>query len=499
MSLGAKKREAFAATGLPAGVDVERLLDNLHDAVGFDDVDGNVIYGNRAFFELFGLEGPSELAQLQLEAHIAEDSRRQVREHHDRRMRGESVPDSYEFEIARPDGGRRWVEATVSVLTADGAPIGTQTVFRDITQQRDLVAQNRSLVEFIETLPLAINVLDRDGTVRLWNPAAERMFGWSKEEVLGRPYPLAPDDLGPEHRNWLGRTIGESEALRGEKTMRRHKDGSAVEVAIWSAPLRDADGNIWASLGVMIDIREQRRAEADYKLLFDRALEAIVIFEPEDERILDVNPAACAMYGIERETLIGTSLKTLSADVARGRDAIAETLANEATVNFETLHRRADGSDLLIESNASVVEYRGQTAILAINRDITDRRRLQRQLEHSQRLEAVGQLAAAVAHEFNNVLATVIGAAEDVAERSPDAEVRERLAEMLARVERGASFTRQLLTFSQRREPNATIVSIHELLRSVEPWLDRLLGDSVRIDCVLEAELDTVRFDPVHV
>jgi PAS domain S-box-containing protein len=496
--LGEGERRRRAGIALPDDVDVEGLLDSLHDAVAFDNVDGEVVYANAAFLELFGLEDLAELSSLQHDAFVAEGSQEHVRDYHARRMRGETVPDTYELEIERRDGETRWVEATVSVLTRDGRPVGTQTILRDTTQQRDLLVENQALVELIDALPLAVNVLDRDAIVRLWNPAAERMFGWTKEEVLGRPYPLAHGRFGAEHKAWVRRTQGDGEALRGEETVRHHKDGSAVEVAVWSAPLRDADGNIGGSLGVMVDISEKRRAEADYQRLFERTLEAIVIFEPEDERILDANPAACAMYGVARRDFIGMSLKTFSTDIARGREAIAQTLENEATVDYESLHRRADGSDLWIESNASVVEYRGQTAILAINRDMTERRRMQQQLEHSQRLDAVGQLAAAVAHEFNNVLATVIGAAEDIADLARAPEVRDRTAEMLARVERGASFASQLLTFTQRREPQAMVVSVHETLRSMEPWLDRLLGDDVRLELATAAEVDSVRIDPVH-
>jgi PAS domain S-box-containing protein len=96
--------------------------------------------------------------------------------------------------------------------------------------------------------------------VTLWNPAAERQFGWSEEEVLGRPLPVIPEDLAEEFRHQLD-TFRRGEKLAGVEARRRKKDGSTIEIGLWSAPLRDASGAIRATLVIAVDLTERKRIE----------------------------------------------------------------------------------------------------------------------------------------------------------------------------------------------------------------------------------------------
>ena len=127
-----------------------------------------------------------------------------------------------------------------------------------------------------------------------------------------------------------------------------------------------------------------RESERHYRELFERAHDPIIIFEPEGERVFDVNRMACEVYGFERDEFIGMSLETLTLDVARGRARIAETISAGSYHNFETRHFTRDGRELLIEVNASVINYKGRRAILSLNRDVTERRRVERALVESE-------------------------------------------------------------------------------------------------------------------
>lgn len=147
----------------------------------------------------------------------------------------------------------------------------TVTIRTDITEQKrqeqrlreseqKLQQANTDLARLIETCPLAIIYIDRDGTVRSWNTAAEQMFGWRADEVLGRSLPTAS-----------GMTRSEVERLferqeRGEKivsvdTTRLHKDGHPLDVTLWSSPRRNAAGEVIGSLGILADITQRKRAE----------------------------------------------------------------------------------------------------------------------------------------------------------------------------------------------------------------------------------------------
>jgi PAS domain S-box-containing protein len=124
---------------------------------------------------------------------------------------------------------------------------------------------------------------------------------------------------------------------------------------------------------LQIKDEDLRRSEQYYKMLFDQAFDAIMIINPDDEKVLDVNKRACEIYGFNREEFIGLSLKSISKNVIMGEENVKKTLEKGFFHNFQTVHYNKSKSEMLIEINASVVKYDGKNAILSINRDITER------------------------------------------------------------------------------------------------------------------------------
>jgi PAS domain S-box-containing protein len=114
-------------------------------------------------------------------------------------------------------------------------------------------------------------------------------------------------------------------------------------------------------------------SEEYYRNLFEQAHDAIMIFSPEGEIVLDVNNRACELYGFSREELVGLSLKTISKNVPQGEKHIEDTLKKGYYHNFQSVHYRKNFTEMLMEINASIIDHNGKPAILSINRDITDR------------------------------------------------------------------------------------------------------------------------------
>jgi two-component system, cell cycle sensor histidine kinase and response regulator CckA len=117
------------------------------------------------------------------------------------------------------------------------------------------------LASLITALPVALVGLDRDDLVTHWNPAAERIFGWTAEEVLGRPYPACPPGHLEEHRMILQDAFKGGRGFAGIETRRLRKDGSIVDVAIWAAPLPDPAGPSRVSIAVILDLTERKKLE----------------------------------------------------------------------------------------------------------------------------------------------------------------------------------------------------------------------------------------------
>ena len=119
---------------------------------------------------------------------------------------------------------------------------------------------SESLRALIEASPLAIIELDTENNVKTWNPAAARMFGWTEREVLGRPYPIVPDDRRSEYRSLFDRSA-RGERLAGFETQRQRKDGTLVDVVLSVAPLVGADGRVTGTMGIIADITQRKRLE----------------------------------------------------------------------------------------------------------------------------------------------------------------------------------------------------------------------------------------------
>ena len=147
---------------------------------------------------------------------------------------------------------------TVTIRTDITAQKRQERLLRESEQK--LKQSNADLVQLIETCPLAIVSVDRDGTVRSWNGAAVRMFGWRVDEVLGRPLPIVSDAARAEV-DALFQREEKGERTVSVDTTRLHKDGHALEVTLWASPRLNAAGEVIGSLGILADVTERKRAE----------------------------------------------------------------------------------------------------------------------------------------------------------------------------------------------------------------------------------------------
>jgi PAS domain S-box-containing protein len=155
----------------------------------------------------------------------------------------------------------------------------------------------------IRASPVAIFTLAPDGTVRMWNPTAEQMFGWTEHEVLGRPLPIVPEE-GQEEFKTLRERVIRSESVSAVELRRRRRDGSWIDVSLCAAPLRDASGRTVGLLGILTDITERKRAEEALieerhllRTLMDN-LSDHIYFKDRQSRFLRANVAVAKMFGL---------------------------------------------------------------------------------------------------------------------------------------------------------------------------------------------------------
>ena len=184
---------------------------------------------------------------------------------HLRQLRSGQSPVTTELAIEARKGPPRMLQLiSIAKRPALASRIEFRTALVDITERRraeDALHQNRQMLEaLVRSSPLAVVMVDRQLRVQLWNPAAERLFGWSESEVLGQRLPMIPWDQQARFRSMLVAEL-EGRCLIGEEAQRQRKDGSLVEVSLSSAPLWDGHGKVVAFLRIFEDITQRKRAD----------------------------------------------------------------------------------------------------------------------------------------------------------------------------------------------------------------------------------------------
>jgi PAS domain S-box-containing protein len=195
--------------------------------------------------------------------------------------------------------------------------------------------------------------------------------------------------------------------------------------------------------------QELRQSERKFRALFDRVSDPIFIYDP-DGRILEVNRVACERFGYSRRKLLQMNMRDLhTPEAAAQLPEMVEHVRRGGHLVTETNYRRADGSSMPVELSSSLIRYEGRPALLTTARDTSQRQ----QAEESQRMAAVGQLAAGVSHEFKNVLAAMSAQAQVARlQRTPDATAQ--LADTVRRMTaRGTEICRNLISFARPGEP----------------------------------------------
>jgi diguanylate cyclase (GGDEF)-like protein/PAS domain S-box-containing protein len=267
------------------------------------------------------------------------------------------------------------------VFGQDGALVGASAIARDVTEQSETFAAVERMASIVENSDDAIVGKTLDGIVTSWNPAAERMYGYTSEEMMGRSIELlSPVDETGEIRSILAR-IRDGHRVERLDTIRIRKDGRALNVSMSVSPIHDPNGKIVGASAIARDVTEARQAnEAAQRmaLVVESSGEAIITCTLKG-RITSFNPAAVRMFGYGMDEAIGTSMGLLSRQRqgADSRALLAKITAERHTENLETVGVRRDGTEFPVFLNASAIrdEAGEPVGLCLIVRDVTEQKR----------------------------------------------------------------------------------------------------------------------------
>ena len=259
-----------------------------------------------------------------------------------------------------------------------------------------------------------------------------------------------------------------------------------------------AMGNqIVQSLELARSVAHLRASEQRYRTLLDSASDAIAVLTP-DGIIREANHRWERITGRPRRELAGRNIGEFLRAPATGEPGAAPAILGGAASPGAPLSvATAAGTSVLLEFSSTNVDIAGERLIFAIGRDVTEHRALEDRLRQSQKLEAIGQLAGGVAHDFNNMLTAILGFADLILSTAAlDDHVRADLMEIKGAGQRAAGLTRQLLAFSRKQILQPQVLDMNALIGGMEPMLRRLLFESITLTLHLRADVGRVRMDP---
>ena len=408
-----------------------------------------------------------------------------------------------------------WVFMGVIIITAlsVAAVIGERQHAKQALQdERDFA------LTVMNTLGQGVVVVTADGLIEYVNPATGRILGRPPEHFIGQ---INLDFIHPDDRHKLAAHVDiRRQGKPSTYELRiQHVDGNYVDVLLTGTP-RIENGQYYGSIIVATDLTDRKRSERErlkaenalrdseerYRIISQVISNIAYVYQVDEQQQFH------RVWATEEAVTKVTGYTYSEIDTMGGFIALIHP---EDRPNVETYHQA------LLAGESSNVEYRftaksGQihwlqefarpiwdhqkhrvTRIYGAAQDITNRKKLEKQLYQAQKLEAIGQLAGGIAHDFNNILTVIIGNSELLLDLVPEEEMLKKDIEQINKLgNRAAALTRQLLVFSRQQVLNPTLVNLNSIVNDMDHMLSRLIGEDIQMTVMLDSNLWQIKADP---
>ena len=479
------------------------LADATFEAI-FIFKDGYCIDTNRTAIEIFGYSY-DELIGVYGNDLIAPESKEIANKY---LVSGYEKP--YEAVALKKDGTKFHVEIRGKMVQYKGQEARV-TVIHDIDKRKKAEKALRESEEKFHKAfmagPDSISISRmRDGKYIDVNDNWIKSTGYSREEVVGKTVTEINFWANPDNRDKFIRIIEKKGSVSNFETYFRMKNGSLLPCLVSACPI-EIQGEK-CIISISRDIKALKQAEIilsesenRYKMLFESANDAILILK--DNKVVDCNQKTFEMFACQRDQIIGNSPweDTFPKHKSSRNSVLLALDKNKAAMegtpqSFEWQHKRFDGTLFDAEINLSRLDLVNGPHLLAIVRDITERKSLEYRLRQTQKTEAIATLAGGIAHQFNNALSVISGNLELLEMELPDDITvfgqTERLKETTRRM---ANLTSQLLAYARGGKYQAKQISLSDFVRDTIPLLQHTLKPSVYVETDLPLDLWCVKAD----
>jgi len=495
---------------------LQAITGSAPDAIILMDDQGEISYWNPAAARMFGYTAEEALGR-DLHLFLAPEAYHEAYQRGFAAFRdtgtGPVVGKTFEFVAKKRDGSPFPIEISTSAINVKNQ-WHAAGIIRDITERKQAEQSLRESEEkyrnILENIEEGYFEVDLAGNFTFFNDSICTMSGYSRSEVRGmnnRAY-TSPETAKRMFRVFseIYRT-GKSATILDYEIIR--KDGTMKTLELSASLMRDSAGQPVGFHGIVRDVTERKRAdealresEGKYRTVLEANPDPVVVCDRESW-VVYFNPAFTRVFGWTLEERLGRPLERFVPEdnQAETKVMMERLMAGESFFGLESRRYTKGGQILPVSVSGTVYrDQDGNPVGSIINlRDITEQKQLQGQLQHAQKMEAVGTLAGGIAHDFNNLLQAVQGYAELLyrgkAKDNPDCA---GLQKILNAAKRGAELTRQLLTFSRKVESRKRPLDLNYEVQEIRRLLERTVPRMIDIELHLAGDLKIVNADPVQ-
>ena len=369
-----------------------------------------------------------------------------------------------------------------------------EMLLKEVIERKQAEGERQKLVSLVENSTDFIALASLDNQIIYLNEAGRNLVGLDSAKAaransLDSFFPAGASTSFKQNVLPALKATGNWE---GESQLHHFRTGETITVHLSAFIVRHPENHQPLCVATVIrDITERKRHEEDLRQSeerFSKAFKAtpiaIGITTLDEGRYVDANDTELQMLGYERPEMIGRSVQELGVwvDLETRAKIVAQLKAKRSVRGVEVRFRTKTGELRNALASAELIELDGAPCALFMTDDITERLSLEQQLRHSQKMEAVGQLAAGVAHDFNNIMTVVHGhTGMLLATPGLDRECAESLKQISIAADRAKNVTRQLLTFSRKQFIQRKDLDVNVIIHNLAKMLQRLLGEDIAL------------------
>ena len=386
----------------------------------------------------------------------------------------------------------REIEMRVTILDDVRIILTASDVTERKRAEEALRASEEKYRELVQNANSIILRRDVAGNVTFFNEFAQKFFGYSEEEILGKNVigTIVPEkDSSGQNLvamiNDVGRQPEKYSTNENENMLR---NGERVWISWTNRPTFDNEGRVREILCVGNDITERKRAEEALRLqaqIIDQIHDSVISTDLAGH-ITIWNKGAERLFGYTSEETIGKHVSIIYPEDQYQflQETVVGPLRAAGSYEVELRNKKKSGEEFYVHLSLSVLRGANGaiTGIIGYHMDITEHKKLEEQLRHSQKMEAIGQLAGGIAHDFNNILTAVIGYANLLQMRLGDGnQLRSYVDQIIASSERAANLTQSLLAFGRKQILDPKAITVNEIIKSMEKLLTRLISEDIEL------------------